>query len=102
VAGVDASPPLLALARERLAPDEGRYETVTHDITDIATLRLPQRDYQIAISVQTTHNVPDRYKREAFEFIYKTLQPGGLFLLMDRIAIDTPALYDLYKILWKH
>src|SRR5438105_2051309 len=38
VVGVDASPAMLALARERLAPYEGRYETVTHDITDIATL----------------------------------------------------------------
>jgi SAM-dependent methyltransferase len=100
VVGVDGAPAMVALADERLVPYRDQYETVIRDLTEISSLRLPEREYSAAISVQTIHNVADPDKRETFRFIYKVLAPGGLFLLMDRIAIDTPGLFDVYKALW--
>jgi tRNA (cmo5U34)-methyltransferase len=98
--GVDWSEPMVELAREKLRPYEGRYEVVMHDIMDIGTLQLPKRDYQIVISVQTIHNVADEYKKSILDFVHNTLEKGGLFLLLDRIAVSTPNLFSCYKSLW--
>lgn len=100
IVGVDGSPAMVALADERLAGYRGRYTTVIHDLTDIKSLRLPPREYGFAISVQTIHNVADKFKRQAFQAIYDALEDGGLFLLMDRIAVDTPRLFNVYKAVW--
>jgi tRNA (cmo5U34)-methyltransferase len=100
VVGVDFSEAMVELAHKRLIRYGFRYEVVMHDLRDIGTLRLPPRDYQIAFSVQTIHNVEDRYKKPVFDFIYNALEEGGLFLLLDRIAVDTPHLFNCYKTLW--
>ncbi len=101
VVGVDGSPAMLELAHRRLAGHQDRYEAVVHELREIGTLQLPKREYQMAISIQTIHNVADEYKPPIFQFIHSTLESGGLFLLLDRIAIDTPALFDAYVSLWK-
>lgn len=101
VVGLDGSPAMVELANERLALYQGRYEVVIHDLMEISTAQLPPHEYGVVISVQTIHNVPDRAKREAFDFVCRTLESGGLFLLLDRIAIDTPGLFDVYQALWK-
>ena len=101
VVGVDGSEPMLELARQRLAPYGGRYEAVKHDLTKIDSLQLPPRDYQVAISVQTLCNLADEHKLEVFKFLYRVLEPGGLFILLDRMGIDTPGLFGCYKTMWQ-
>jgi ubiquinone/menaquinone biosynthesis C-methylase UbiE len=101
VVGLDFSDAMIRLANERLAPFRGKYEVVMHDLKAIKDARLPAREYSVAISVQTIHNVPHEHKRAAFRFIYDALSPGGLFLLLDRIAIDTPSLFDCYDSIWR-
>jgi len=100
VVGVDFSEAMLEIAHRRLHPYREQYEVVMGDIREIDSLKLPSRDYQVAISVQTIHNVADPYKKPVFDFIRNTLQPGGLFLLLDRIAVNTPGHYTSYKALW--
>lgn len=100
VVGVDASEAMLEIAHRRLREYKGRYEVVVHDFTQINTLRLPEREYQAAISVQAIHNVGDEYKLPIFRFVHKTLEPGGIFLLLDRIAVDTPGLFSAYRSVW--
>jgi ubiquinone/menaquinone biosynthesis C-methylase UbiE len=100
VVGVDSSRAMLELAYERLRGYEGQYEVVVHDLTQLETLELPDEEYSVVISVQTIHNVKNEHKREIFKLIYNVLQPGGLFLLLDRIAVDTPRLFSLYRNLW--
>jgi tRNA (cmo5U34)-methyltransferase len=100
VVGLDSSRAMLELAYERLAGYEGQYEVVVHDLTQLETLELPDEDYSAVISVQTIHNVQDEHKRHIFKLAYDVLEPGGLFLLLDRIAIDTPGLFPLYKSIW--
>ena len=100
VVGLDSSRAMVELAHERLVGLEGQYEVVIHDLTQLDTLELPDEDYSVVISVQTIHNVEDEHKKRAFKLAYDALQPGGLFLLLDRIAIDTPGLFTLYKSMW--
>lgn len=100
VLGIDSSEAMLELARVRLSNFSHQYSIVVHDMRDIATLQLPQVSYNLAFSVQTIHNVEDEHKRETLAFIYRTLAPGGLFLLLDRIAVTTPSLYTVYKSVW--
>ena len=64
-------------------------------------LYLPQRQYQIAISVQALHHIPHQNKLEVFKYVYRILEDDGIFLLSDRIAIDTAHLSHLYITLWE-
>ena len=100
VVGVDASEAMLEIAHRRLREYSGRYEVVVDDFTQVDTLTLPEREYQAAISVQAIHNVADEYKLPIFRFIHQTLEPGGIFLLLDRIAVETPGLFSAYSSMW--
>lgn len=100
VLGIDTSEAMLALAAERLTAYKSRYSVLLHDLREISSLELPPARYSTAISIQTVHNIVDEYKQATFSFLQKALAPGGLFLLLDRIAVDTPALFDVYRVLW--
>src|SRR3954469_708115 len=100
VVGIDSSEAMIALARRRLEPYKERYTVLVHDITETGSLELPDLEYQAAISVRTIHNVADEYKQPIVEFIHRSLEPGGLFLLIDRIVVDTPNLFDCYRSVW--
>jgi tRNA (cmo5U34)-methyltransferase len=101
VVGVDASEAMFEIAHRRLREYGGRYEVVVHDFTRIDTLRLPEREYRAVISVQAIHNVAHKYKLPIFRFVHQTLEPGGIFLLLDRIAVDTPGLFSAYRSVWQ-
>ena len=99
--GVDASSAMLELAHKRLHPFVSQYTALIHDFTDIATLHLPLREYQIVFSVQTLHHLTDPQMLLAYQFIYDTLESGGLFLLLDRIKVEQSSLYSVYQSMWK-
>ncbi len=98
--GVDASPAMLELAHKRLQPYASQYTTLIHDFTQIATLQLPPRPYQVVFSVQTLHHLTDAQMLAAYQFIHNRLETGGLFLLLDRIAVEQGGLYSVYQSLW--
>ncbi|MBL8118268.1 MAG: class I SAM-dependent methyltransferase [Anaerolineae bacterium] len=100
VVGVDASPAMLARAQQRLQPYAAQYVAVEHDLTAINSLQLPGHAYAFVFSVQTLHHLTDEQMQTAYRFIYDTLEPGGLFLLLDRIAVEKAGLYDCYQHLW--
>jgi tRNA (cmo5U34)-methyltransferase len=101
IVGVDGSRAMISLARERLRGHEGRFLSVEHDLTDLATLELPEEAYGIAVSVQTLHNLPEEAQKRAFVFAYDTLAEDGLFLNLDRIRVDAPGLYSCYRSTWR-
>lgn len=100
VVGVDASPAMLELAHQRLHAYADRTVTLTHDLTAVDTLQLPPRTYQIVFSVQTLHHLNVTQMEAVYRFIYDTLRPGGLFLLLDRFAVDKAGLFGCYQSLW--
>jgi tRNA (cmo5U34)-methyltransferase len=101
IVGMDASEPMVQLAHERLAPYRGRYDVVMGDLTRLGAVTLPEREYSVAVSVQVIHNVAHEHKREAFRFVHDALAPGGLFLLVDRVRVDTPGLFGAYLAMWR-
>ncbi len=101
IVGVDASQAMMELAHPRLEAFKDQYVTVQHDLSQLDGLQLPERDYQFVFSVQTLHHLTDEQMQMAYHFIYNTLEAGGLFLLLDRIAVEKSALYDCYQSLWR-
>jgi tRNA (cmo5U34)-methyltransferase len=101
VVGVDASEAMLVIAAGRLSGLRDRYEAHLHDLCEIRTLRLPPRAYRVAFSVQTIHNIPDRDKVEVIRWAFDTLEPGGLFLILDRFAVETPGLFSCFRATWE-
>lgn len=97
VIGIDHSEAMLALAAERLAPWRNRYVALRHDLTDFSSLELPAGGYSVAFSVQTLHNLADRHKVGVIARVFDVLMPGGLFLLLDRIAVEPPGLFPCYR-----
>lgn len=102
VVGVDYSPPMLAMARERLAPFAGRFALHRADFETMTPDQLPGQPFGAAFAVQAIHNCSDEGKRRTFASIRAALAPGGLFILSDRIRLATPSLFPAYLALWDH
>ena len=101
VVGVDGSAAMLALARERLTPFADRCALIERDFADIAGLRLPDQAYQAVISVQALHHAPHAQQRAVIRRAHDALEPGGLFLLMERVLIDAERLPGVYAAMWE-
>ena len=100
VVGVEASEAMIDLATRRLAPFESRYTIIQHDLSDLTGLSLPAKAYQIAISVQALHHLTHAQQQKVFQFVANLLPTGGLFFLMDRIALDSDHFSDIYRAAW--
>jgi tRNA (cmo5U34)-methyltransferase len=100
VVGVDHSQAMMKLAGERLLSYASQYTAVEHDLRDLPNLPLQPGTFPFIISVQALHHLTDAEMQVAYECIRELLTPGGLFLLLDRVAIDKPVLYSVYQNLW--
>jgi ubiquinone/menaquinone biosynthesis C-methylase UbiE len=98
IVGIDSSNTMIRIAEKRLV--NKNLVTLEHDLEKINTLVLPEGDYSIAITLFTLHEISAVQKREIFKFIYKTLLPGGLYVLVDRFKIDTNKIFGPYKSQW--
>lgn len=101
VVGVDASQAMMQLAHGRLQPYASQYNAVEHDLRDLKTLPVDIGKFPFIISIQALHHLTDSEMQAAYASIHELLSPGGLFLLLDRVAIDKPALYSLYQAIWR-
>lgn len=95
IIGVDASQTMINLAIAKLGKYPG-LNPILHDLTKIDDLVIPQGEYQFVITSFVLHELPQEKKRKVFEFIYQTLMPGGLYLLVDRFKIDAQSLKIAY------
>jgi SAM-dependent methyltransferase len=97
---VDFSEPMVAAARNRLGDDEGRWEQVEADLATPAWLeRLPRPErFDAILSRLCIHHLPDARKRELYREAFELLEPGGLFLNWDHVAIGGLAegMFDEY------
>jgi cyclopropane fatty-acyl-phospholipid synthase-like methyltransferase len=98
VIGVDSSKAMLNLAKQRL--DATRCLLIRHDLSDIENLSIPVSPLQAVISVQTLHHLPHHNQREVYRFIHHQLEPGGLFLLMDRVKLPDAPLHPVCADMW--
>jgi tRNA (cmo5U34)-methyltransferase len=102
VVGVDASEAMMALAHERLAPYAAQYTTIQHDLRELSALAVERGSFPFIISIQALHHLTDAEMQSAYGAVYDLLKPGGLFLLLDRMAIQPPDLFSLYQSVWRY
>jgi tRNA (cmo5U34)-methyltransferase len=100
--GLDGSPPMLEMARERLAPYDGRYELALGDFETLEPAAIPGGPFGAAFAVQAIHNATDEGKRRAFAAMVRALAPGGVFILQDRVRIEGTATFPAYRAVWGH
>jgi tRNA (cmo5U34)-methyltransferase len=98
--GVDGSPIMLAMARERLAPYAGRFQLAQVDFERVTPGDLPGGPFGAAIAVQSIHNSSDEGKQRTLAAARAAMAPGAIFLLLDRIRMATPSLFPAYRGLW--
>lgn len=85
---LDASPLMLERAQERFAGQE-RVRVVEHDLSE----PLPEMGrFGAVVSRIALHHLEDDRKRALYGEVFEALEPGGVFLNLDRVASPTPAL----------
>jgi hypothetical protein len=92
---------MIALAERRLAPFADRWRLVRHDLAEIERLALPEQTYSVAFSVQTLHHIPHEAQRAVYGFVARLLPLGGVFLHMERIAVDADTPVEVIAPAWE-
>jgi tRNA (cmo5U34)-methyltransferase len=84
VLGLDGSPGMLDAARKRLARFGPRFSGLQFDLA--ASVWRSQQDPTWAVlSSLAIHHLADEGKAQLFRDIYRLLEPGGVFLIVDLI-----------------
>lgn len=102
VLGVDYSPAMIAMAKERLVGKDKQFTILQHDLNSIEDLRLPFRCYQVAFSVQAIHNLSPANQRKVFSWVRSVLVHPGFFFFLDRTAVPSVDLFSCYRSFWNH
>lgn len=94
--GVDYSPPMLASARERLAPYAVRVRLVEADLSHPLP---PGADgpFDAIVSGFAIHHLPDERKQPLYREIFERLSPGGAFVHAEHVASVTPHVEELFN-----
>jgi tRNA (cmo5U34)-methyltransferase len=101
IVGVDSSPAMMELAQERLQPYADQYTAIYEDFSKLSSITLPDKPYQIVFASQALHHLQAEEQRQIYREIADILEPDGVFVLVDRIKVDTPHLFDLYQGVWQ-
>lgn len=101
IVGVEQSEAMIALAERRLAPFADRCQNVRHDLAEIESLALPERTYSLVFSVQTLHHLPHDAQRAVYGYVARLLPPGGIFVHMERVALDAETFASVIAPAWE-
>lgn len=99
IIGVDHSEAMMSLARERLQKYGAQFQSIPHDLVDLDSVGITP--CRFIISSQALHHLTDAQMQSAYRAIARLLTDDGLFLLLDRIAADPPALFDVVQSVWR-
>ncbi len=83
VHGIDASPEMIEVAREKAAKAGS---DVDLQVALIEEIPFPAAFFDLVTSSLMLHHLPDELKRQGFAEIRRVLKPGGRFLAMDFAA----------------
>lgn len=101
ILGVDNSAPMMELAQQRLSQYENQFFSVKWDLANINGLKLPDHKYRHVLAVQSLHHLSKADMQAVYRRIYEILEPGGIFLLMDRIRVETSDLLSVFQTVWQ-
>ena len=80
VYGIDASPEMIEVAREKAAKAGS---VIDLQVALIEEIPFPAAFFDLVTSSFMLHHLPDELKRKGFAEIRRVLKPGGRFLAMD-------------------
>jgi tRNA (cmo5U34)-methyltransferase len=87
--GLDDSPPMIELARDRFR-DDVRVEIRRHDLRE----QLPELGrFDVVVSGFAIHHLDHERKRSLFGEIVDVLRPGGVFANLEVVQCATPELH---------
>ncbi len=92
--GVEVSPPMLAAARERFA-DHIRFGMVEILGLDLRNA-FPECRASVVLSVLTLQFTPIEYRLEIVGRVFDALEPGGAFVLVEKVLGSGPGLNRLF------
>ena len=99
--GVDLSRPMIEKARASLSsdfPDES-VTLMTHDLNNPLIFKAPCYFMSLILSLQFT---AIQRRLPLLNNIYKSLEPGGALVLVEKIHLETPLLESLYTREYHH
>ncbi len=100
VTGVDASPAMLDLARERFARAGAHVELVEKEFADLDEPAAHGAPFDCAICVQALHEVTHEVKQRVFAYARRALRPGGAFYVLDRFTYAADRFGRDYAAIW--
>jgi len=80
VRGIDASPEMIEVARQKAAK---RGADVEFNVALIEDLPFPDGSFDVVLSSLMLHHLPDDLKRKGFAEIHRVLKPGGRLFAVD-------------------
>jgi tRNA (cmo5U34)-methyltransferase len=95
---LDLSPTMLSEARRRFEGEES-VEVLEHDLKH----PLPaMKSFDVIVSSVAIHHLADERKRTLYAEIFDLLEPGGVFLNLERVASPTPSLRRRFRAAMGH
>ena len=76
VLGLDLSPNMIRVARERSA----QFPNVEFEVADVLTRELPAERFDCVVTIATLHHMPIK---EVLPKVKRALKPGGVLLVLD-------------------
>jgi len=102
--GIDASPEMIEVAKEKAAKAGAE---IDFQVALIEAIPFPDASFDLVTSSLMLHHLPDDLKRKGFAEIRRVLLPGGRFLAVDfaaesRLGLDSPVGHVLSLLgLWR-
>jgi ubiquinone/menaquinone biosynthesis C-methylase UbiE len=101
IVGVDGSREMMNIAAERLTAYSDRFESIQYNLADFPSLTLPSHPYQFVIAIQSLHHLAREDMQAVYRRIYELLEPGGAFLLLDRMRVENAHVWQVLHHVWQ-
>jgi len=90
--GIDASPEMIEVAKEKAAKAKAE---IDFQVALVEAIPFPDASFDLVTSSLMLHHLPDDLKRKGFAEIRRVLKPGARFLAADfaaesRLGLDSP------------